>query len=111
MKNYLLARVSAAFAAASIVSAVPVPVSGPVAGSGDGLNVRMVQYNSSLVHSIAAAETALALSPGDAEHASEVNDIVNHIDIADGNYGGEITPTHDSVPFGTPDRFAIRFSV
>lgn len=111
MKPTLPIQLSGLFATLVLASAVPVPVSGPVAGPGDGLNLRAVQFTPSVVHNIAGAEAALGLAPGDPFYIGEVNGSANHIDMADGNYGGEITATHDAVPFAGGDPlFAVRFS-
>ena len=110
MKRLLL-HISGMAAATALVSAVPVPVSGPLAGPGNGLNFRAVQFSPSIVHNIAQAEAALALNPGDPNYVGELNSSVNHIDVADGDYGGEITASHDAAPFGPGDPlFAVRFS-
>ena len=99
------------FATVVIASAVPVPVSGPVAGPGDGLNLRAVRFSPSVIHTLLGAEVALGWGPGDPNYVSEVNGVASRIDMADGDYIGEITSAKDAVPFaGADPLFAIRFS-
>ena len=111
MKSSSLTLFLGSLATVVFASAVPVPVAGPVAGPGDGLNFRAVQFNPSIVHNILGAEAALGWDPSDPRYVSEVSGVLNRIDMADGNYVGENTSAHDAVPFaGADPLFAIRYS-
>src|SRR5262249_60407043 len=74
---------TAASGSLTSVSAVPIPVSGPVAGSGDGLKARWVNTDFR-PHSVSDTLAALALGSGDMGYVGEVNEVVSYIDYSDG---------------------------
>jgi hypothetical protein len=94
----------------SLALAVPIPVSGPVAGPGNGLNVRWVNTDFS-PHSVTEAIAALALSPGNPGYVGEVTGIAPYIDHSDGCAGCEgFVPGSLADPFSPDDNFVVQFS-
>lgn len=96
-----LGGVALALAFSLDAQAVPTPVSGPLAGSGDGLNSRWVSINPNVVstpHSIAGAEAVLALNSGDPGVTSFFQGVVPNVDHNDGNQ------------LVTGDQFALRYT-
>jgi len=86
--------------------AVPIPIGGPVLGPGDGLNSRWVDTSYS-PHNVDQALSALALGPGDPGYVTEVNQAVDYIDFADGNYPGYVSG-YDS-PLLSDYNFAVGY--
>lgn len=96
-----LGGVALALAFSLDAQAVPTPVSGPLAGSGDGLNSRWVSINPNVVstpHSIAGAEAVLALNSGDPGVTSFFQGVVPNVNHNDGNQ------------LVTGDQFALRYT-
>jgi hypothetical protein len=99
---FFLARTS------SVALAVPTPISGPLAGPGDGLNARWVNTDFS-PHSSTDAANAVALQPGDPGYVGEVNEIVPYIDHTDGCCTGFFSATDTLDPLTPDDEFAVHF--
>lgn len=97
---------------AAFLHAAPVPIGGPIAGSGNGLNSKWVQVDFSInPNSLAEAKTVLNLGPGDAGYLGTSLFVAPRIDYADGNgYGGVTPDVYEAIPFGPADTtFGVRF--
>lgn len=96
--------------ASSVVYAVPVPISGPVAEAGNGLNVRWVNTDFS-PHNSKEAASAVALQPGNVGYVGEVTGVVPYIDHSDGCAGckGFSDATTLPDPLSPDDNFAVHF--
>ena len=88
--------------------ATPIPISGPVSGTGDGLNSRWVNTTFA-PHNVDNAIYALSLGPGDAEYLEEVNQIAPYIDYADRDTQGLI-PGYTMDPLSPDDNWAVEYT-
>jgi hypothetical protein len=95
------------------LQAAPTPVSGPLAGTGDGLNSKWVQVDFSInPNSLAEAKSVLNLGSGDLGYITTSLFVAPQVDYADGlGYGGVTPDVYEAIPFGPADAtFAVRFT-
>lgn len=87
------------------VALTPVPVSGPIAGVGDGLSALWVgTTEANDPNSTADAEALLALPPGHSDVEFWLEEMRPNIDLSDGTAGGA---GPDNTPAGVGDAFAV----